>query len=412
MLYSIPVNIKTFNMKTTALFALLAVTVSAAPHMNKRCNHHQAGEASASGASAVPSGADASASGAQSGAAAPSLTAPVPAQQYHKHSGHHHGYPSWSGLGPQQVPTSPQSSAAVPASSSEAAPTADASVPSPMSSISETSVTNAPQAPPASSGSPSENTVTDAPQVSASSIPGQVLAAPAPSSTPAAPAGNGKGTAQSHPDRWTATKPDLGANGFQDGNYADGLPRYFRYKPDDVYSRNGPGKYERSPMPVRSDIQITGNPTDSDLAGTSDISKRLVENHNLFRAQFGSAALTWDAGLAAKSRSWATNCKWEHAGGDNLSWISGTTCSADDMVNMWTAEYTDYPFGHPEQNAYSHFTQVVWKGATKVGCSWNTCNMEGGNRVMFSCVYDHGNMIGDFANNVPNWIDQNGMSLA
>lgn len=41
-----------------------------------------------------------------------------------------------------------------------------------------------------------------------------------------------------------------------------------------------------------------------------------------------------------------------------------------DGINAWTAESSDYDANNPVP---SHFTQVVWKSTTQVGCAVVTC---------------------------------------
>lgn len=49
-----------------------------------------------------------------------------------------------------------------------------------------------------------------------------------------------------------------------------------------------------------------------------------------------------------------------------------------------------YPFRHPEAEAFSHFTAMVWNESTTVGCSWNVdCPDTPGfpSRTYFVCNY-------------------------
>jgi len=41
-----------------------------------------------------------------------------------------------------------------------------------------------------------------------------------------------------------------------------------------------------------------------------------------------------------------------------------------DGINMWKNEAKDY---NPKNPQPSHFTQVVWKSTTRVGCAFTTC---------------------------------------
>jgi Cysteine-rich secretory protein family len=64
----------------------------------------------------------------------------------------------------------------------------------------------------------------------------------------------------------------------------------------------------------------------------------------------------------------------------------------------WMAEITQY---NPSAPVASHFTQVVWKGTSQIGCAKAVCGgiFPGfGDANFFVCEYlDAGNVIGQFA---------------
>ncbi|CAE6500792.1 unnamed protein product [Rhizoctonia solani] len=131
-----------------------------------------------------------------------------------------------------------------------------------------------------------------------------------------------------------------------------------------------------------------------------------LKGHNDIRAQHGASALTWATDLAAAAAKWAENCVWEHSKGqvgnfgENLA--AGTDLGAAAAVKMWTDEASEYNPANPQ---YSHFTQVVWKATTEVGCAVRTCNnLYSGNSGAINfhvCEYRApGNVIGQFAENV------------
>ncbi|CUA67490.1 Fruiting body protein SC7 [Rhizoctonia solani] len=140
-------------------------------------------------------------------------------------------------------------------------------------------------------------------------------------------------------------------------------------------------------------------------SGNAEIDAYL-KGHNDIRAQHGASALTWATDLAAAAAKWAGNCVWEHSKGqvgsfgENLA--AGTSLGAAAAVKMWTDEASEYNAANPQ---YSHFTQVVWKATTEVGCAVKTCNniLSGySGAVNFHvCEYrSPGNVIGQFAQNV------------
>ncbi|TRM67151.1 CAP domain-containing protein [Schizophyllum amplum] len=101
-----------------------------------------------------------------------------------------------------------------------------------------------------------------------------------------------------------------------------------------------------------------------------------LKAHNDERAAHGAAALTWNQGLADKAASWASQCVFEHSNaGQNLA---STFTSVENVpkdipgaVKQWNDERSSY-----DASSYSgagHWTQVVWKGTTSVGCAAQLC---------------------------------------
>jgi len=143
--------------------------------------------------------------------------------------------------------------------------------------------------------------------------------------------------------------------------------------------------------------------------GTSggDITSYLLF-HNNVRAQHGAQPLTWNANLASKAQEWANGCVFEHSGGslgafgENLAAGTGNAYGIQEAIESWTNESKDYD---PSNPVPSHFTQVVWKATTQVGCAVQQCDgifaPSFGKAQFFVCEYSpQGNVIGAFAQNV------------
>ncbi|EPT04257.1 hypothetical protein FOMPIDRAFT_1021941 [Fomitopsis schrenkii] len=140
---------------------------------------------------------------------------------------------------------------------------------------------------------------------------------------------------------------------------------------------------------------------------SSDIDKYLSD-HNTVRAQHGAAALTWNNTLAAAAQSWANGCVFKHSGGslgpygENLAAGTGDGYGIDQAIQSWTNEVSSYDPNNPQP---SHFTQVVWKATTQLGCAVQNCNgifpSEYGVAHYYVCeYYPQGNVLGEFPQNV------------
>jgi pathogenesis-related protein 1 len=125
--------------------------------------------------------------------------------------------------------------------------------------------------------------------------------------------------------------------------------------------------------------------------------------------------LEWDDGLATASQTYGetlgkTKCgSIEHDDkrgdvGENIYQGSTTDSSAPprsgaEAVTSWVAEKADYTYASntciPEK-VCGHYTQVVWRDTTKVGCGRATCTADGMIHTVWVCRYSPtGNMNSD-----------------
>jgi pathogenesis-related protein 1 len=112
-------------------------------------------------------------------------------------------------------------------------------------------------------------------------------------------------------------------------------------------------------------------------ASLADWQKQQLDEHNLLRAKHCSPALTWSAELAAGAQAWADRCEFEHSAGggaygENL--FAGTNTTAIEAVDGWYSEIKSYDFAAPgSSQGTGHFTQLVWKNSTQLGCGMARC---------------------------------------
>ncbi|KJA26166.1 hypothetical protein HYPSUDRAFT_133830, partial [Hypholoma sublateritium FD-334 SS-4] len=139
-------------------------------------------------------------------------------------------------------------------------------------------------------------------------------------------------------------------------------------------------------------------------ASNADV-QAYLEAHNSIRAQHGASPLTWSNTAAAKAQQWANGCIFQHSGGtlgpfgENLAAGTGSSYGIAAAIKSWTDEVSQY---NPSSPVASHFTQVVWKGTTQVGCAVQSCSgifaASFGPAQFFVCEYSpQGNIIGEFA---------------
>ncbi|KAF9068038.1 CAP domain-containing protein [Rhodocollybia butyracea] len=142
-------------------------------------------------------------------------------------------------------------------------------------------------------------------------------------------------------------------------------------------------------------------------ASDSDV-QAYLSAHNTVRAQHGATALTWSNDAAAAAQKWANNCVFQHSGGtlgpfgENLAAGTGSSYGIPQAMESWSSEVSQYNSADP---VASHFTQMVWKGTTQVGCAVASCSgifaASFGLASYYVCEYSpQGNVIGEFAQNV------------
>ena len=138
--------------------------------------------------------------------------------------------------------------------------------------------------------------------------------------------------------------------------------------------------------------------------------QEFLEVHNQWRAEVGTNPLKWSDELTKYAEEWAmqltkkcqmehrpTDGKWKRIYGENIYWISTDSASPKHAVDSWGSEIQYYkkPVPIKSPNKYGHYTQMVWKNTTEVGCAFAICK-SGGTIVV--CNYDPpGNWLGETA---------------
>jgi uncharacterized protein YkwD len=131
-----------------------------------------------------------------------------------------------------------------------------------------------------------------------------------------------------------------------------------------------------------------------------------IEAHNRVRAKHCAGPLAWSPTLAQVAQQWANSlrdkgCMFGHSNGsygENLAAGSIGMLDPGAVVKMWYDEGQQYKFpngGFSMQTG--HFTQVVWRGTTQVGCGRSQCK----GMDIWVCEYDPaGNWEGQYPDNV------------
>ena len=148
----------------------------------------------------------------------------------------------------------------------------------------------------------------------------------------------------------------------------------------------------------------------------------MLAAHNHWRAQVGVAGLSWSDDLEQQALGWAdelrkNGCFMEHSGpGENLFWASPRQTavlkegsndwlrenslqeiSEQQVVESWASEEKWFDpetngCNAPANETCGHYTQLVWRTTTEVGCGKAVC---ADHSQVWVCSYDPpGNIIG------------------
>jgi pathogenesis-related protein 1 len=158
------------------------------------------------------------------------------------------------------------------------------------------------------------------------------------------------------------------------------------------------------PVPAAPRIEkiLTATSGSVSRMSTRDI-KAITAYHDKVRADVGVGPVVWSPPLAAYAQAWvdhlaATTCRMAHRTegkyGENLFQGTAGYYTAVDAAKGWESEKKDYRGGVLTESNWhpaGHYTQMVWRGSTALGCGEAICNKT----LIVACNYDPpGNYLG------------------
>jgi pathogenesis-related protein 1 len=167
--------------------------------------------------------------------------------------------------------------------------------------------------------------------------------------------------------------------------------------------------FRHNPVVVTTQPVVTTrpgtNPANTNPANSEVNTQQILAAHNVYRSELGIPPLTWSASLASYAQAWANelannrNCQMAHRPHDDKSpWnliygeniFSGSAgYTFPDAVKAWGDEKK--LFDHKTKKctgewwACGHYTQVIWKNTTQVGCAIAKC---ANGSVIIVCNYN------------------------
>ena len=121
----------------------------------------------------------------------------------------------------------------------------------------------------------------------------------------------------------------------------------------------------------------------------------IISQHNQWRSKVGVPDLKWSDKLAEEARKWALqqakqSCQMQHSSGpygENIYWATFRSNPAD-VVDSWGSEIENYTYRTntcATNEVCGHYTQIVWRNTTEVGCAVAQCR--NGNYI-WMCMYN------------------------
>ncbi|CAG8950400.1 hypothetical protein HYFRA_00006893 [Hymenoscyphus fraxineus] len=135
----------------------------------------------------------------------------------------------------------------------------------------------------------------------------------------------------------------------------------------------------------------------SDFTDAAAFQNDVLAAHNFYRKQHGAGDLVWNETSAQFGQKWSEACVFKHSGGPTGENLVAGPPNATASIDLWGQERSlfDFKSGGFSSGA-GHFTQLVWKATTSVGCGRTTCNGKGGTPGTYTVCeyYPQGNIVG------------------
>ncbi|KAF2876845.1 CAP domain-containing protein, partial [Massariosphaeria phaeospora] len=136
--------------------------------------------------------------------------------------------------------------------------------------------------------------------------------------------------------------------------------------------------------------------------------KTVLDVSNTYRRQHNATRLRWNESLAEYAREWSAGCVFEHSDGPHGENLASGYPNASAAILAWGHERTTYDFRSGDfSRETGHFTQLVWKATTSMGCGRTQCDGRGGvsrggapGWYLVCSYHPRGNMLGAFVDNV------------
>ncbi|KAK2754228.1 hypothetical protein FQN54_007107 [Arachnomyces sp. PD_36] len=116
----------------------------------------------------------------------------------------------------------------------------------------------------------------------------------------------------------------------------------------------------------------------SSYTSDNEFKDTMLDVTNRYREEHHVSNLSWNDSLADIALDWAKGCEFEHSHGDPGENLAMGFQSLTGAIEAWGDERDMYDFSKPTGFTHEtgHFTQLVWKATTTVGCGRVDCGVD------------------------------------
>lgn len=139
----------------------------------------------------------------------------------------------------------------------------------------------------------------------------------------------------------------------------------------------------------------------STMSASSGFEEDILNAHNEKRALHGIQSLEWNETLVEYAADYAVssfscdNVTLVHSNGPYGENLAAGYSGGYDPVDAWYDEIELYDFNNPGFNkSTGHFTQLVWKSTSQVGCAKVTCDNSWSQYTICEYSNTRGNVVG------------------
>lgn len=174
--------------------------------------------------------------------------------------------------------------------------------------------------------------------------------------------------------------------------------------PTTLVSKYAPSSSASEPSSSPSSGSDSGIYADIDKSQgiDKDFAKSILDAHNDKRAKHSAKNLSWSKDLYDYASDYASkySCSGslKHSGGKYGENLAVGYKTGPDAVNAWYDEGKSYNYA--STSLFDHFTQVIWKGTSEVGCAYKDCSSENWGKYIICSYNPAGNMVGEGSQNL------------